>query len=157
MYTAMHDFLYTPIEYKEIKSEFLNCTKQLGDSLFQFLYVDKMKAYFDTYYSHQGIKVTYNSNISSFTLIYIVVFFLIVIVFYIYKYNSLLVHFVLKDVFHRHCWNRHFNQDTTFNIEAYHGTVKHWMLIDNRDKHGRRIDFLVCQFTTLVMFHYMYM
>ena len=54
VYTAMHDFLYTPIEYKETESEFLNRAKQLGESLFQFLYVDKMKAYFDTYYSHQG-------------------------------------------------------------------------------------------------------
>ena len=54
VYTAMHDFLYTPIEYKEIEPEFLNRAKQLGDSFFQFLYVDKMKAYFDTYYSHQG-------------------------------------------------------------------------------------------------------
>ena len=27
VYTAMHDFLYTPIKYKEIESEFLNCAK----------------------------------------------------------------------------------------------------------------------------------
>ena len=54
VYTAMYDFLYTPIEYKETEPEFLNRAKQLGESLFQFLYVDKMKAYFDTYYSHQG-------------------------------------------------------------------------------------------------------
>ena len=27
MYTAMYDFLYTPIEYKETESEFLNYTK----------------------------------------------------------------------------------------------------------------------------------
>ena len=54
VYTTMHDFLYTPTEYKETESKFLNYAKQLGDSLFQFLYVDKMKAYLDTYYSHQG-------------------------------------------------------------------------------------------------------
>ena len=54
VYTAMHDFLYTLIEYKETESKFLNRAKQLGDSFFQFLYVDKMKAYFDTYYSHQS-------------------------------------------------------------------------------------------------------
>ena len=54
VYTTMHDFLYAPIEYKETKSKFLNRAKQFGDSLFQFLYVDKMKVYFDTYYSHQG-------------------------------------------------------------------------------------------------------
>ena len=54
VYTTMHDFLYTLIKYKEIESAFLNCINQLGDSFFQFLYVDKMKAYFDTYYSHQG-------------------------------------------------------------------------------------------------------
>ena len=29
VYTAMRNFLYTPIEYKEIESEFLNPAKQL--------------------------------------------------------------------------------------------------------------------------------
>ena len=56
-----------------------------------------------------------------------------------------------------HCRNRHSNQDTTSSTEAYHGALKRWMLVDNRDKHGRRIDFLVWQLTTPVVSHYMYM
>ena len=54
IYNVIHEFLYTPIEDKEIEFKFLNLAKQLGDFLFQFIYVDKIKAYFDTYYSHQG-------------------------------------------------------------------------------------------------------
>ena len=34
VYIAIHEFIYTPIKYKETKSEFLNRAKQLEDSLF---------------------------------------------------------------------------------------------------------------------------
>ena len=56
-----------------------------------------------------------------------------------------------------HCQNRHSNQDTTSSIEAYHGALKRWMLVDNRDNHGKRIDFLVWQLTTPIVSHFMYM
>ena len=56
-----------------------------------------------------------------------------------------------------HRRNRHSNQDTTSSIEAYHGALKRCMLVDNQDKRGKRIDFLVWRLTIPVVSHYMYM
>ena len=56
-----------------------------------------------------------------------------------------------------HCQNRHSNQNSTSSIEAYHGVLKRWMLVDNRDKHGRKIDFLVWQLSTPVVSYYIHM
>ena len=101
------------------------------------------------------IKVTYNYTVFSFTLIYVVPFFLLVILFlYIifYLYTIFLEMYLIG-----HRRNQHSNQYTTSSIGAYHGPLKRWMLVDNRDKRGRRIDFLVWRLTNFVVSHYMYM
>ena len=103
------------------------------------------------------IKVTYNSNVSSFTLIYTLAFFLFVIVF-LFIYIIFYLYTLLREIYligHRR--NRHSNQDTTSSIEAYHRALKRWMLVNNRDKRGRKIDFLIWRLTTLFVSHYMYM
>ena len=56
-----------------------------------------------------------------------------------------------------HRRHHHSNQDTQSNIEGYHGALKRWMLVDNRDRRGRRIDFLVWRLTNPVVDHYMYL
>ena len=54
VYKILHSFLYTPIEYKESEEDFLRRARDMSQSMFKFLYVEKMEHYIKKYYNHQG-------------------------------------------------------------------------------------------------------
>jgi hypothetical protein len=56
-----------------------------------------------------------------------------------------------------HRRNLHSNWDTQSSIKEYYGALKLWMLVDNRDKQGRKVDFFIWRLITHVVIHYMYM